>query len=119
VSDGRIVINWHPSVRSSVRRRGSGVVVSVETFDDEGTLREALKVDAFGRAHWHLYLADGRQHVHPLDGMSLLRGGEYVLWDLVEHLEQAGYATSAASLSDGDHLRLINDIGKAIEDLTG
>ena len=100
----------HVGVRAEVRRRGpSGVVVTIEVLHNHGW-QEAMKIDAFGRAHWHLYSRDGSETVEPLRSGGTLRGGDLVLEALPLHLATAGYAQAADELSAFGVRRLVAEI---------
>lgn len=86
-------------IRATGRRRGgSGIVLSIFVVDRHGAWHEVLKVDAFGRAHWHLYTRHHGERVKSLAGPGVLQGGWEVIDHLSEHLADAGYPVAARSM---------------------
>jgi hypothetical protein len=116
VNSGMIRIDWHPTIRASARRRGTGFVVSIEA-NHNGSWQEAIKIDAFGRAHWHIYGQSSGESVRPLTGAGKLHGGDLILRAMAEHLTCGGFAAAASQLSEDDVTELINNIGNAIDAL--
>lgn len=118
MTESQIWIEWQPAVRASVRRRGSGFVVSVEAKRD-GAWHQAIKLDVFGRAHWHLYSLDGGEQVTPLTGTGALLGGEVVLRDLERHLTHAGFVEVAKQMYEHHRPDLTDGVYEAIATFVG
>jgi hypothetical protein len=113
---GEVEISWRSTIKASVRRRGQGVVVSIRVSANDAW-HEVLKIDAFGRAHWHLYCHGGREEVRGLEGQGGLRGGDAILGELAAHLVTAGYGAAVAELSKNDERRLVEGICDAVDNL--
>lgn len=88
-------------VRASVqRRRDAGVVVRIAVSTSAQGWVDVIKIDAFGKAHWHLYTRTSGERVSRLDGDGALRGGQAVISRLPEILADAGYSEHADLLLD-------------------